>query len=385
MDLQNIECQLAQAQMGRYLAGDSLPEDTLKQLEKHISNCENCQQAAQDKRISLEELLHKDGPAEPEAEPEPEPEPEPAVDLEVAELDDSTIMAALATAIPMPEPEPAPEAEPAPEPAAEPEVQVPDDPFADLMQAIPPEIEEFEAEEEAPAADLAEAIQALEPTPEPVAVAMQEPEPEAVAEPASGGRTITIHIPDLKSVLADKKRVLILGGGLVAVLGGMTFMMKSMKPAIGNKVLAVKDTNLHEEEEHTKEAHEKEEKPHAKADSKEPAHEEPKKEVEPKPHLEATMPKPAPKPAPPVESATEEFEVAKSDGTVAKAAVVPGKGVTKTPIKSTSPPKPEKPTVTKAAPAKRWTSKRRNSKPVRRKSKSAKKSFVKVYGVTVHD
>lgn len=367
--------------MGRYLAGDSLPEDTLKQLEKHISGCENCQRAAEDKRISLEELLHK------EPEQEPEPEPEPAVDLEVAELDDSTIMAALATAIPMPEPEPAPEPEPQPAPAPEPApaVEASDDPFADLMQAIPPEIEEFEAEDEPPALELAEAIEALEPTPEPVA-AIAEPEPEPVAEPVSGGRTITIHIPDLKTLLADKKKVLILGGGLVAVLGGMSFMMKSMKPAIGTKVLAAKDAGLHEEEEHAEEKATKEEKP-KKEESKKPEHGDTKKKPETKPAANEEKPKPAPETKPaahvekpkPAESGAEEFEVAKSDGTVAKAAVVPGKGVQKTPIQ------PSKPAVSKPAPTKRWTFKRRYSRPVRRKAKSAKKSFVKVYGVTVRD
>jgi hypothetical protein len=57
MEIDNLECQLAQAQMSRYLAGDTLPEDTVQQLELHISSCATCSAAAAEQKISLEEML----------------------------------------------------------------------------------------------------------------------------------------------------------------------------------------------------------------------------------------------------------------------------------------------------------------------------------------
>lgn len=62
MKLQNIECQLAQAQMSRYLAGEPLAEETLSQLERHLASCAECKQAALDKRSSLQTIIGSETP-----------------------------------------------------------------------------------------------------------------------------------------------------------------------------------------------------------------------------------------------------------------------------------------------------------------------------------
>jgi hypothetical protein len=53
----SIECQLAQAQMSRYLAGDVLPPDSLTELRRHIERCKECQTFAEEERIVLERML----------------------------------------------------------------------------------------------------------------------------------------------------------------------------------------------------------------------------------------------------------------------------------------------------------------------------------------
>lgn len=47
MQVQNVECHLAQAQLKRFLAGEELPEDLLVDLEHHVSNCPDCRHAAE--------------------------------------------------------------------------------------------------------------------------------------------------------------------------------------------------------------------------------------------------------------------------------------------------------------------------------------------------
>src|ERR1044072_5749255 len=63
MQLQNFECQIAKAQIGRYVAGDSLSADTVEQLEAHIAKCPDCKQNLAERRAVLQAVLS----AEPEA------------------------------------------------------------------------------------------------------------------------------------------------------------------------------------------------------------------------------------------------------------------------------------------------------------------------------
>jgi hypothetical protein len=57
MQVQNIECQIARAQLGRYLAGDGMAGEAVSQLEAHIAKCPDCKAAMQAKRASLEAAL----------------------------------------------------------------------------------------------------------------------------------------------------------------------------------------------------------------------------------------------------------------------------------------------------------------------------------------
>jgi hypothetical protein len=69
MQLKNLECQLATAQISRYLSGDSLCEEAVAQLEGHISRCEDCRQQLSDRRAELMAKLTSkpsEGPDEPE-------------------------------------------------------------------------------------------------------------------------------------------------------------------------------------------------------------------------------------------------------------------------------------------------------------------------------
>ena len=111
MEPDNFTCQLAQAQIGRYLLGDELPEDTLRELEEHISTCESCKDIVQQKRASLESMLT----------PKPAPIDPNDTSLTAAEID------ALTQEITVPEPAAEPVTEFAPsllnsEPVAEEEV-----------------------------------------------------------------------------------------------------------------------------------------------------------------------------------------------------------------------------------------------------------------------
>lgn len=66
MSVQNFECQIAKAQIGRYLAGDALSAEALDQLEEHIARCPDCKQTLAEKRASLQAML---GLGEAKAEP----------------------------------------------------------------------------------------------------------------------------------------------------------------------------------------------------------------------------------------------------------------------------------------------------------------------------
>ena len=54
MKVQNIECQLAQVQLKRYLAGEELPGELLTDLETHLEDCTECREAAKKQRAAAE-------------------------------------------------------------------------------------------------------------------------------------------------------------------------------------------------------------------------------------------------------------------------------------------------------------------------------------------
>ncbi len=55
MPVKNVECQLAQAQLQRYMAGDQLTKEVLSSLEQHISSCEPCRADAKAVRERIKE------------------------------------------------------------------------------------------------------------------------------------------------------------------------------------------------------------------------------------------------------------------------------------------------------------------------------------------
>lgn len=57
MQVHNVECQLAQAQMNLYLAGESMDEDTVAELERHVGECDECRVTLQQKKRSLQSML----------------------------------------------------------------------------------------------------------------------------------------------------------------------------------------------------------------------------------------------------------------------------------------------------------------------------------------
>lgn len=81
MPAKNIECQLAQGQIGRYLAGASMSTEAISQLEQHIAECDECTQFIDAKRRTLQEVSRTRQAAVSMPEPEPESQPEEAAPL----------------------------------------------------------------------------------------------------------------------------------------------------------------------------------------------------------------------------------------------------------------------------------------------------------------
>lgn len=50
----SLECQLAQVQIKRFLNGDNIPEDLLKELEQHLLSCTDCLAVAKGERAAVE-------------------------------------------------------------------------------------------------------------------------------------------------------------------------------------------------------------------------------------------------------------------------------------------------------------------------------------------
>lgn len=65
MQVHSVECQLAQAQMNLYLAGDTMAEETVAELERHIAGCESCRQVLRVKKQSLQSMLKAVGAPDP--------------------------------------------------------------------------------------------------------------------------------------------------------------------------------------------------------------------------------------------------------------------------------------------------------------------------------
>jgi len=57
MQSENLECQIAQAQMGRYLGGEGLSNEAIAELETHVRTCTGCKDAIQARRRALESVL----------------------------------------------------------------------------------------------------------------------------------------------------------------------------------------------------------------------------------------------------------------------------------------------------------------------------------------
>ncbi len=57
MQVKNVECQIAQAQMRRYLVGEEMPKAVVGDLEAHLKGCADCMAAAQLERESLSSVL----------------------------------------------------------------------------------------------------------------------------------------------------------------------------------------------------------------------------------------------------------------------------------------------------------------------------------------
>ncbi|MFY9233661.1 MAG: hypothetical protein WAO58_04290 [Fimbriimonadaceae bacterium] len=64
MQVQEFECQIAQAQIARYLAGDPFDPESLKQLNGHVAACEACKSAIDKRRTQLQGTISEpDAPA----------------------------------------------------------------------------------------------------------------------------------------------------------------------------------------------------------------------------------------------------------------------------------------------------------------------------------
>lgn len=65
MPVQNIECQIARAQLGRYLAGDGMAGEAVRQLEAHVNKCAECKVVLEQKRAELVATLEGNGAIAP--------------------------------------------------------------------------------------------------------------------------------------------------------------------------------------------------------------------------------------------------------------------------------------------------------------------------------
>ncbi|HVL38045.1 MAG TPA: hypothetical protein VM328_01520 [Fimbriimonadaceae bacterium] len=57
MRVGNFECQIAQSQIGRYLSGEALSQEALRQLNGHIGACADCKQTLDQRKAALLSML----------------------------------------------------------------------------------------------------------------------------------------------------------------------------------------------------------------------------------------------------------------------------------------------------------------------------------------
>ena len=57
MPVKNVECQLAEMQIGRFVSGDSLSAEAIRQLDAHVAVCPSCRQVLSERRRALKSML----------------------------------------------------------------------------------------------------------------------------------------------------------------------------------------------------------------------------------------------------------------------------------------------------------------------------------------
>lgn len=57
MTVQNFECKIAKSQIGRYLSGEAMSAESLRQLEEHIAECASCKLTVVERRAALQGML----------------------------------------------------------------------------------------------------------------------------------------------------------------------------------------------------------------------------------------------------------------------------------------------------------------------------------------
>ena len=75
MQTRNLECQLAMAQLKRYLSGSKLSDEALEALESHLVDCPVCRLAVQAQKVHTEPVLPTQAVVQT---PAPTPEPKKA-------------------------------------------------------------------------------------------------------------------------------------------------------------------------------------------------------------------------------------------------------------------------------------------------------------------
>ncbi|MCX7800237.1 MAG: hypothetical protein N2109_07845 [Fimbriimonadales bacterium] len=78
MPVQNVECQIARLQIGRFLKGEILPKDMMAQLEAHLGRCQECRAELAGRKAELHALANGSaavGAPEPSRRERTEPQP----------------------------------------------------------------------------------------------------------------------------------------------------------------------------------------------------------------------------------------------------------------------------------------------------------------------
>ena len=60
MAVKNIECQLAEMQIGRYVSGEPFSQEAVRQLEAHVAKCPRCADILNDRKAALRAMLQKE-------------------------------------------------------------------------------------------------------------------------------------------------------------------------------------------------------------------------------------------------------------------------------------------------------------------------------------